>query len=82
MLFHVCLYMINYEIEQNAILKFNSRFVIRNIVIHSAYRMTTSNGSIFRVAGPLCREFTGHRRIPHTKASDAELWCFLWSAPE
>ena len=20
--------------------------------------------------------------IPHTKASDAELWCFLWSAPE
>ena len=27
-------------------------------------------------------EFTGHRSIPHTKASDAELWCFLWSAPE
>ena len=25
---------------------------------------------------------TGHRWIPHTKASDAELWCFLWSAPE
>ena len=23
-----------------------------------------------------------HRWIPHTKASDAELWCFLWSAPE
>ena len=22
------------------------------------------------------------RRIPHTKASDAELWCFLWSASE
>ena len=22
------------------------------------------------------------RGIPHTKASDAELWCFLWSAPE
>ena len=31
---------------------------------------------------PLCGEFTGHRWIPHTKASDAELWCFLWSAPE
>ena len=28
----------------------------------------------------LCGEFTGHRWIPHTKASDAELWCFLWSA--
>ena len=23
-----------------------------------------------------------HRWIPHTKASDAELWCFLWSASE
>ena len=28
------------------------------------------------------REFTGHQWIPHTKASDTELWCFLWSAPE
>ena len=24
-------------------------------------------------------EFTGHRWIPLTAASDAELWCFLWS---
>ena len=24
----------------------------------------------------------GHRWIPRTKASDMELWCFLWSAPE
>ena len=30
---------------------------------------------------PLCGEFTGHRWIPCTKTSDAELWCFLWSAP-
>ena len=42
--------------------------------------MTSSNGNIFRVTGPLCGEFTGPRWIPHTKASDAELWCFLWSA--
>ena len=27
-------------------------------------------------------ESTGHRWIPLTKASDAELWCFLWLAPE
>ena len=27
-------------------------------------------------------EFTGYRCIPRTKASDAELWCFLWSVPE
>ena len=30
----------------------------------------------------LCGEFTGDRWIPHTKSSDAELWCLLWSAPE
>ena len=34
------------------------------------------------VTGPLCGEFTGPRWIPRTKASDAELWCFLWSASE
>ena len=28
---------------------------------------------------PFVREFTGHRWIPRTKASDAELWCFTWS---
>ena len=31
---------------------------------------------------PLCGEFTGPRWIPRTKASDAELWCFLWSVSE
>ena len=39
--------------------------------------MTSSNGNIFRVTGPLCGEFTGHRWIPLTTASDAELWCFF-----
>ena len=48
----------------------------------SVHIMTSSNGNIFRVTGPLCEEFTGHRWIPLTKASDAELWCFLWSEPE
>ena len=38
--------------------------------------------NIFRVTGPLWGESTGHRWIPPTKASDAELWCFLWCAPE
>ena len=36
----------------------------------------------FRVTGPLCGEFSGNRRIPLTKASDAEFWYFLWSALE
>ena len=54
---------------------------ILNTVIH--YKMMTSpNGKVFRVIGPLCGEFTGHRWITLTQASDAELWCFLWSAPE
>ena len=39
--------------------------------------MTSSNGNIFRVTGHLCGEFTGPRWIPHTKASDAVLWCFF-----
>ena len=43
---------------------------------------TSSNGNIFRVTGHLCGEFTGPRWIPRTKTSDAELWCFLWYAPE
>ena len=30
---------------------------------------------------PFVRGIHRHRWIPRTKASDAELWCFLWSAP-
>ena len=44
--------------------------------------MMSSNGNFFRVTDHLCGKFTGHQWIPLTKASDAELWCFLWSAPE
>ena len=44
--------------------------------------MTSSNGNVFRVTGPLCGEFIGHRWIPLTKTSDAKLWCFLWSTPK
>ena len=44
------------------------------------YMMTSSNGNILRITSPLCREFTSHRWISRTKASDTELWCFLWSA--
>ena len=44
--------------------------------------MTSSNGNIFRVTGHLCGEFTGPRWIPRIKASDAEFWCFPWSASE
>ena len=43
--------------------------------------MTPSYGNIFSVTGPLWGEFTGHQWFPLTKASDAELWCFLSSGP-
>ena len=38
--------------------------------------MTSSNGNFFCVTGPLCREFTGHQRIPLKKATYAELLMF------
>ena len=41
--------------------------------------MTSSNGKKFRVTGHLWGDFTGHRWIPRTKVSEAELRCFLWS---
>ena len=44
--------------------------------------MTSSNGNIYRVTGPLRGEPTDHQWIPLTMASDAELWHFLWSAAE
>ena len=59
----------------NAFNNFDQHFNIEHM-------MTSSNGNIFRVTGHLCGEFTGPRWIPHIKASDAELWCFLWSASE
>ena len=51
-------------------------------LISNTNMMTSSEGNIFRVPGPLCGEFTGYRWIPRTKASDAKLRCFLWSTPE
>ena len=48
----------------------------------SSYMMTSSNGNIFRVTGHVYGEFTGLWWIPRLKASDAELWYFLWSASE
>ena len=61
----------------------HSPFYVRvGVFVCICIMMTSSNGNIFCVTGHLCGEFTGPRWIPHTKASDAELWCFLWSAPE
>ena len=48
----------------------------RHWAVNSAYMMTSSNGSIFCLMA-LCDWW-----IPLIKASDRELWCILWSAPE
>ena len=48
--------------------------------VSNKFKVVSSNGNIFRITDSV--EFTDHRRIPLTTASDAELWCFLWSAPE
>ena len=55
-----------------------------NVFTHNSPKtmMTSSNGNIFRATGHLCGEVTGLRWIPNKKASDAELWCFLWSASD
>ena len=34
----------------------------------NTFMMTSSNGNIFRVTGPLCREFGGHRWIPSKRS--------------
>ena len=44
--------------------------------------ITSWNGNILRVTGPLWGESTGHWWIPLIKASGMELWCFLWFAPD
>ena len=82
-----------YIIDRNVV--FSISYVMSLVVIYGIYRswlvlkglklvliMTSSNGNIFRVSDHLYGEFTGHRWISRTKASDAELWCFLWSASE
>ena len=60
----------------------NNDDLVKLTTLHFCFIMTSSNGNIFRATGPLCGEFTGDRWIPHTKASNAVLWCFLWSVSE
>ena len=58
-----------------------SRMILRDnkapLLCYFKLMMTSSNGNIFRITGPLCEEFTCHRWIPLTKASDVELWGFF-----
>ena len=47
-------------------------------LLYMMHQMETFSALLAICAG----KFTDHRWIPRTKASDAKLWCFLWSAPE
>ena len=62
----------------NYVASWDSSYTKATIIYHD----DVINGNIFLVTGPLWGESTGHRWNPLTKASDAELWYFLWSAPE
>ena len=73
---HAAIYIVKYN-TQNATLT----AIIGGWEWHM-YMMTSWNGKIFRVIGPLWGEAFGHWWIPITEASHAELSCFLWSAPE
>ena len=46
------------------------------------HHMTSLNGTFYALVAFCVGEFTGHRWILRKKASDADLWCFLWSALE
>ena len=59
-------------------LLFDGMAITSPTIVQTVHMMTSSNGNIFRVTGPLCGEFTG----PLTKASEAELWHFLWYTPD
>ena len=70
----ICLF----DAPLNILISLRHLWYISWLLVHM---IASSNGNIFRVTGPLCGEFASHRWIPLPKASDAGLWCFLWSMP-
>ena len=50
--------------------------------IHLTYHDDVIKWKHFPRNWPFVRGIHRSRWIPHTKASDAELWCFLWSGSE
>ena len=75
-------YNLCYKIDDDFASSMRSCLLTSDTNLTTGFMMTPSNGNIFCFTGPLCGELTGHRWSPRTKASDAGLWCFLWSAPE
>ena len=75
--FHVAHVMIALCCLKSSVCVHDRPYQSRQLTLFHAFMMTSSNGNIFRVTGPLYGEFTGHWWIPLTKTSNAELWCFL-----
>ena len=71
--------LLSYDKIFNTVLCVIFSYHIQISISCNGFMTTSSNGNTFWVTGHLCGEFTGDRWIPRTKASDAELWCFLWS---
>ena len=67
----------NINISPSSSGPYQARTYHRGFVMLDSITLLSSNGHIFRVTDPLCGESTGHWWIPHTKASDAELWCLF-----
>ena len=52
-------------------------WIWREVCWYHVVMVTSSNGNIFRVTGPLCGEFTGHRWIPRKGQWCGALMCPL-----
>ena len=59
-------------------LRFRKRYELLTHGPGENHRTVAKFWNVFRRT----HDVTGHGRIPLRKASDAELWCFLWSAPK
>ena len=57
---------------RQGLMKLRSLFSPLGRLLSCEIMMTSSNGNIFRVTGPLCGDFSGRQWIPLTKTSDAE----------
>ena len=66
--FHLCIgiHSTNIDISVMIVLFIDSNYdnVCVTIALNGFYMMTSSNGNIFRVTGPLCGEFTGPGEFP------------------
>ena len=74
-------------IAQRALIKAFTWSLFPSAWLYTAYHDSMMHDDVFKWKHfprywPSVRGIHRSPGIPRTKASDAELWCFLWSAPE